>query len=210
VSKLLYIEASPRKSRSKSIEVSQVFLSEMQRTHPSVEIDNLDLWTAELPAFDGDTVDAKYAILHGQPLTPDQAKAWKRVETVIERFKSADGYLFSLPMWNFGVPYVLKHFIDVIVQPGLTFSFSPAEGYKGLVANKKAVVVYARGGAYGAGTGAEDFDLQSKTLGGILGFVGITDVTSIFVEPTLSAPAEVEETISKAKELATSAAKSWQ
>jgi FMN-dependent NADH-azoreductase len=92
----------------------------------------------------------------------------------------------------------------------LTFSFSPAEGYKGLVANKKAVVVYARGGAYGAGTGAEDFDLQSKTLGGILGFVGITDVTSIFVEPTLSAPAEVEETISKAKELATSAAKSWQ
>jgi FMN-dependent NADH-azoreductase len=210
MSKLLYIEASPRKSRSKSIEVSQVFLSEIQKTHPSVEVDQLDLWTTELPAFDGDTVDAKYAILNGQPHTPDQAKAWKRVETVIERFKSADGYLFSLPMWNFGVPYVLKHFIDVLVQPGLTFSFSPAEGYKGLVTNRKAVVVYARGGAYGAGTGAEGYDLQSKTLGGILGFIGITDVTSIFVEPTLAAPADVEATVAKAKELAASAAKSWQ
>ena len=71
---------------------------------------------------------------------------------MIERFKSADWYLFSLPMWNFGVPYVLKHLIDVIVQPGLTFSFSPTEGYKGLVTGKKAVAVYARGGAYGSGS----------------------------------------------------------
>jgi FMN-dependent NADH-azoreductase len=210
MSKLLYIEASPRKSRSKSIEVSQVFLSELQRSHPSVDVDKLDLWTTELPAFDGDTIDAKYAILHGQPHTPDQAKAWKRVETVIERFKSADSYLFSLPMWNFGIPYVLKHLIDVLVQPGLTFSFSPAEGYKGLVNNKKAVAVYARGGDYSPGTGAEGYDLQSKTLSGILGFIGITDLTSIFVEPTLAAPAEVEATITKAKELAAATAKSWQ
>jgi FMN-dependent NADH-azoreductase len=210
MSKLLYIEASPRKSRSKSIEVAQVFLSEIQKVHPSVEIDKLDLWATELPAFDGDTVDAKYAILHGQQQTADQANAWGRVENVIERFKSADWYLFSLPMWNFGIPYVLKHLIDVIVQPGLTFSFSPDDGYKGLVTNRKAVAVYARGGAYGPGTGTEGYDLQSKTLSGILGFIGITDLASIFIEPTLAAPADVEATITKAKELAASTAKSWQ
>jgi FMN-dependent NADH-azoreductase len=210
MSKLLYIEASPRKSRSKSIEVSQVFLSEFQKVHPSVEIDKLDLWATELPAFDGDTVDAKYAILHGQQHTADQAKAWKRVENVIERFKSADWYLFSLPMWNFGIPYVLKHLIDVIVQPGLTFSFSPDEGFKGLLTNRRAVAVYARGGAYGPGSGAEGYDLQSKTLSGILGFIGITDLASIFIEPTLAAPADVDATITKAKELAASTAKSWQ
>ena len=157
MSKLLYIEASPRKSRSKSIEVAHVFLSTLQNSHSSVELDKLDLWSTELPSFDGDTVDAKYAILHGQPHTPEQAKAWKRVTDVIDRFKSADWYLFSLPMWNFGVPYVLKHLIDVIVQPGLTFSFSPTEGYKGLVTGKKATAVYARGGAYGSGTGAEAY-----------------------------------------------------
>ena len=210
MSKLLYIEASPRKSRSKSIDVAHVFLSTLQNSHPSVEVDKLDLWSTELPSFNGDTVDAKYAILHGQPHTPEQAKAWQRVVEVIERFKSADWYLFSLPMWNFGVPYVLKHLIDVIVQPGLTFSFSPAEGYKGLVMGKKATAVYARGGAYGSGTGAEAYDLQSKTLGGILGFIGITDVTSIFVEPTLAAPEDLEATVKKAKELAISTAKSWQ
>jgi FMN-dependent NADH-azoreductase len=210
MSKLLYIEASPRKSRSKSIEVAEAFLSELQKSHPSVEIDKLDLWTTALPAFDGDTVEAKYAILSGQAHTSDQQKAWKQVETVIERFKAADGYLFSLPMWNFGIPYVLKHLIDVIVQPGLTFSYSPTEGYKGLVTNRKGVVVYCRGGAYGPGTGAEGYDLQSKTLGGILGFIGITDVTNIFVEPTLAAPADVEAMVAKCKELAISTATAWQ
>ncbi len=205
--KLLYIEASPRKSRSKSIEVAQFFLSKLQNAHPSVEIDKLDLWTTELPDFDGDTVDAKYAILHGQAHTPDQANAWQRVEAVTDRFKSADWYVFSLPMWNFGIPYVLKHLIDVIVQPGLTFSYSPAEGYKGLVTNKKAVIVYARGGNYCLDSGMEGYDLQSKTLGGILGFIGITDVAIIFVEPTLGAPGDVDATVAKAKELATSTAK---
>lgn len=210
MSKLLYIEASPRKSRSKSIEVAQTFLSTLQSIHPSVEVDRLDLWATELPRFDGDILEAKYAIVHGQSHTPEQASAWKRVEAVIKRFKSADSYLFSLPMWNFGVPYVLKHFIDVIVQPGLTFSFSPTEGYQGLVTGKKAAAIYARGGAYGPGTGAEGYDMQSKYLAAILGFIGITELASIFVEPTLAAPpGELEATVTKAKDLAVAAAKAW-
>ena len=209
MSKLLYIEASPRKSRSKSIEVANVFLSALKKSDASIDVDKMDLWSTELPTFDGDIVEAKYAILNGQPHTAEQAAGWARVTAVIERFKAADFYLFSLPMWNFGVPYVLKHLIDVIVQPGLTFSYSPTEGYKGLVTGKKAVAVYARGGAYGPGTGAEGYDLQSKALGGILGFIGLTDVTSIFVEPTLGAPADTEAAIKKAKELAISTAESW-
>ena len=101
--KLLYIEASPRKSRSNSIEVSQVFLSELKNAHPSIEVDKLDLWATELPAFDGYT--GRQVCRPARPTaTREQAQAWKRVEAVIERFKSADWYLFSLPMWNFGIP----------------------------------------------------------------------------------------------------------
>jgi len=207
--KLLYIEASPRKSRSKSIEVAQVFLSELQNHQPSLQTDKLDLWATELPPFNGHTLDSKYAILQGQAFTPEQAAAWRAVEAVADRFKAADWYLFSLPMWNFGLPYVLKHYIDVLVQPSLTFSFSPQEGYKGLVTGKKAAIVYARGGAYSPGTGAEAYDLQSKALSGILGFIGITDQTSIFVEPTMGAPADVDAMVAKAKETATAAAKAW-
>jgi FMN-dependent NADH-azoreductase len=30
---------------------------------------------------------------------------------------TADAYLFSVPMWNAGVPYVLKQWIDIITEP---------------------------------------------------------------------------------------------
>jgi FMN-dependent NADH-azoreductase len=109
-------------------------------------------------------------------------------------------------MWNFGIPYKLKQFIDVLVQPGLAFSFSPETGYKGLITGKPAVAVYARGGAYGPGSGMEAYDAQSTYLKQILGFIGITDIKEIFVEPTLASPTSKDEAItasnSKATELA--------
>jgi len=209
MAKLLYIEASPRKDRSRSIRVARAFLAAHQKSHPNDSVETLDLWATTLPPFHGPTIEAKYAILQGESHTPEQAQAWESVVDVIEHFKSADKYLFSSPMWNFGVPYVLKHYIDVLIQPGLTFSFDPATGYKGLVTGRKAVAIYARGGAYSPGTGMEDYDLQSKTIAGIFGFIGITDLVNIFVEPTLG-PAEVTEAgLAKAEELAVSTAKSF-
>jgi FMN-dependent NADH-azoreductase len=209
MAKLLYIEASPRKDRSRSIRVARKFLAAYQKSRPDDSIETLDLWATSLPRFDGDTIEAKYAIVQGQAHTPEQAQAWKSVVEVIEHFKSADKYLFSLPMWNFGVPYIFKHYIDVLVQPGLTFSFDPQSGYQGLITGKKAVAIYARGGAYGSGTGMEGYDLQSKTLSGILGFIGLTDLVTIFVEPTLAPPEVAEAGMAKAEELAISTAKSF-
>jgi FMN-dependent NADH-azoreductase len=209
MAKLLYIEASPRKDRSKSTQVARTFLAAYQKSRPDDSIQTLDLWATSLPRFDGATIEAKYAILQGQAHTPGQAQAWKAVVDVAEQFKSADKYLFSLPMWNFGVPYIVKHYIDVLIQPGLTFSFDPQLGYKGLVTGKKAVAVYARGGAYGPGTGMEDYDLQSKTLTGILGFIGLTDFVNIFVEPTMGPQEVAEAGLAKAEELAISTAKSF-
>jgi FMN-dependent NADH-azoreductase len=162
-------------------------------------VETLDLWHTALPEFDGPTIDAKYAVMHGQQHTPEQLAAWETVTKVAEHFKSADAYVISLPMWNFGIPYKLKQFIDVIAQPGLTFSFTPGVGYKGLVTGKPAVVIYARGGAYGPGSGAEGYDQQSGYMRQILGFLGFTDIKEIFVEPTLASATSKDEAIAAAK-----------
>jgi FMN-dependent NADH-azoreductase len=198
MSKLLHIEASPRGQRSASTAVARHFLDVYRAKHPGDTIETLDLWKTRLPEFDGATIDAKYSVLHGQKPTADEVRAWQVVTKVAEHFKSADKYLFSLPMWNFGVPYKLKHFIDVLVQPGLTFSFSPESGYKGLVTGKPAVAIYARGGAYGPGTGAEGYDSQSAYLRQVLGFIGITGLQEMFVEPTLASPTSKDEAIAAA------------
>ena len=200
MNQLLYIEASPRKKRSSSIEVANSFLDSYRKTHPEWNIEVLDLWKREIPAFDGDIIDSKYAILHGQAHTEAQRKSWRAVEQIIDEFKQADRYLFSLPMWNFGIPYKLKHFFDVIVQPSYTFSYTPSEGYKGLVTQKPAFIIYSRGGAYGPGTGGESLDFQKTYMETILKFIGFTDIRSIVIEPTLASPEVKDKAVKQAKE----------
>jgi FMN-dependent NADH-azoreductase len=198
--KLLYIEASPRKARASSIAAATKFLDTYKSAHPNNEVVKIDLWKKDLPAFDGETIEAKYSIMNGQDQTESQKMAWKRVVELIDEFKNADAYLFSLPMWNFGVPYKLKHYIDVLVQPGLAFSFSPTEGFKGLITGKKAVLIYARGGVYSAGSGAESLDFQDTYMKTILQFIGFTDIINIFVEPTTMGARAKEQAIAKATE----------
>jgi FMN-dependent NADH-azoreductase len=184
MSKLLYIQASPRGDRSASTTVAREFLAAYQARHPGDTVETLDLWQADLPPFDGDTLNAKYAVMHGQNPTGGQVEAWAAVTKITDHFKSADKFVFSLPMWNFGIPYKLKHYIDLLVQPGLTVGFSPDKGYWGMVTGKSAVAIYARGGSYGPGTGMEAYDLQTKYLKQILGFIGLTDLKEILVEGT--------------------------
>ncbi len=193
MAKLLYIEASPRKARSASIQVARAFLDAYRAAHPADQVETLDLWQTPLPELDETLINARYALIQGEGHSSEQAAAWARVAMLAERFKSADKYLFSLPMWNFGIPYKLKHLIDAITHPGLTFSFAPETGYQGLVTGKPAVVVYARGGEYPAGSPAEGYDLQKRYFEQWLGFIGITAVQAVVVEPTLAAGPEGAE-----------------
>jgi FMN-dependent NADH-azoreductase len=202
MARLLYIEASPRKERSASIQIARTFISEYERTHPSDTVETLDLWSNTLPEFDGHVIDSKYVILHGLEHTDEQRQAWSSVENIISQFTGAHKYIFSLPMWNFGIPYKLKHYLDVIVQPGYTFSFSPEEGYKGLMTGKPIATIYARGGAYGPETGMESYDYQKSYLEHILGFIGFGDFQTIAIEGTLASPEVKEKSMEAAREQA--------
>ena len=207
MSKLLYIQASPRAKRSHCIAVANAFVESYELNHPSDEIETLNLFDASIPDFDGLAVQAKYSILHGKSHSEEEAMVWKNVEQLIERFTSADKYLLAVPMWNFSIPYRLKQYIDLLVQPGYTFKYSEEKGYEGLVLGKPMLVVYARGGEYPPNTPAAAFDLQSKYVELILGFMGFEDIRSVVVEPTLQAGPEVaaarrQAAIDQAKEIA--------
>jgi FMN-dependent NADH-azoreductase len=80
---------------------------------------------------------------------------------------------------------------------GKTIGYGPS-GARGLLANKRVIIITARGGAYGKGSPAEKFDFQEPYLRHIFGFIGLTDVTFIHAEnqareqagPRLAAVAE--------------------
>jgi len=208
MAKLLYIEASPRKARSYSIQAATAFLDAYKAAHPGDTVEVLDLWTADLPAFNGETLDAKYAVMGGKDFTAEQAQAWARVTAAADHFKAADKIVVSVPMWNFGVPYVLKHYIDVIAQPGLTFGWSPDKGYFGLVKGKPALVITASMGDYRPGTGAEAIDFQKPYVEWMLKFFGFETIHSIQVTST-AMPDSAEASLAEAKTAAVALAKTF-
>ncbi len=207
MNRLLYIQASPRGDQSHSIAAADLFLAAYRSAHPDDEIVTLNLFEKELPPFNGDTLQSKYAILYGQDKTDSQQTAWRDVEDIISEFTSADKYVMAVPMWNFSIPYRLKHYIDLLVQPTYTFSYSPEEGFSGLVVGKPVFVSYARGNVYPPGSQSEALDLQTRYLEQILGFIGFSDIRRLIVEPTLTGPGPVtlgREVIEKAEEMARS------
>jgi FMN-dependent NADH-azoreductase len=207
MSRLLYIQASPRGQRSHSIAVTDAFIEAYEQKHPDDEIVILNVFDEPIPNFDGLAVQAKYTILHGKPHSQAEKEAWKDVEQVIEQFTSADKYVLAVPMWNFSIPYRLKQYIDLLIQPGYTFSYSEDTGYQGLVSGKPILVVFARGGEYPPGSEAEAFDLQRQYIELIFGFMGFKGIQSVFVEPTLQGGPDVagvkrQGAIEKVKEIA--------
>lgn len=204
---VLHILASPR-VESYSTRVAKALLDAYRQARPSDHIETLDLFEADIPPFHAPQAKAKYAVVAGQAPRDEAEAAWAGVIKTIDHFKRFDKYVLSSPMWNFGVPYRLKQYLDVIVQPSLTVSYTPEKGYAGLVTGRPLVLILARGGMYGTGNPCETFDFQETYLRCIFGFIGFADIRAILIQGTLqNKPEQVEADTRKAIAEATTAAK---
>ena len=191
--KIIYIEASPRKKRSHSINIANEYLDKVKENDSSIEIKTIDLCSMDLPEFTGDMMDAKYAVINGTDPSDAQKNAWSKVTEIFNDFADADHYVFSVPMWNFNIPYKLKHFIDIVTQPGLSWSYTPDDGYKGLMGGRTATVIYASGDGYSEGTGFESYDLQKPYINLWLTFIGFDKIEKVITDRTLFEPEEAEK-----------------
>lgn len=206
MAKVLHIVASPR-VESYSTRVADAFLRTYRQACPQDTVETLDLFKAEIPPFTAPQAKAKYAVMAGQAPTSEAETAWQGIIKVVEHFKRFDKYVLSSPMWNFNIPYRLKQYIDVIVQPGLSFTYSPDKGYVGLITGKPLMLVLARGGNYGPGNPCDTYDFQETYLRGIFGFIGFTSIRSVYVQGTLmNKPEQVEADTRRAIDDASNAA----
>ena len=183
--KINYIECSPRGERSHSTKIAQAYIEQAKKNIPDLELNHINPWSLNLPEFDGDMLNAKYSVISGTDPSADEVSAWSKVKNIFDEFNNADHYLFSVPMWNFNIPYKLKHYIDIITQPGMSWSYTPEDGYKGLMTDKTATIIYATGDGYGEGTGFESFDMQKPYVNLWLTFLGFKKIERVVVDRTL-------------------------
>lgn len=208
---ILHINASPRDSHSDSLKLARHFIDTVQSSgDETFEVETLNLFDAgALPEFGRTAAAAKMAVFSGQNQTAEQMNAWESARAVFDQFAAADAYVFNIPMWNAGVPYVLKQWIDIVTQPGWSFGFDPAAGYRGLLQGKQALAIHTSG-VYAPGVPAAfGQDFSSTFFADWLNFVGVEDATHVRFAPTVL-NGDVDGTRRAAeKELAEAASAFW-
>jgi FMN-dependent NADH-azoreductase len=171
---LLHIDSSPLYGRSVSRQLTGAFVSQWKSSHPDGTVIDRDLNSTPIPPVTAEWVGAAY--------TPDAARTLQQKEllalsdTLLAELERADEYVFGVPMHNFGVPSVLKLWIDQIARVGRTFSYGEG-GPKGLLRGKKATFIIATGGIYDEQTQMASFNFVEPYLRSVFGFLGVTDAT---------------------------------
>ncbi len=193
--KLLHIVATSRGEKSRTLRVSMQLLKSLQAKNPSLEVETLNLYETDLPEVREYAVENKTFPAAGPKGEADAT--WSRIEAMAQNFAAADAYLITSPMWNFSVPYKLKHYIDVIVQAGILFKFTET-GAEGLLQGKKMFCVTSRGSDYSPGTDFHAYDRQEPYLKTIFGFCGIYDIQFVHAQPMDYTPEITEAKLQEA------------
>lgn len=191
MSNVLHIKASIRGDESVSNTLGNIIVDGLKARGANVT--TRDLSANDIPFVDGARFGAN--LTPAADRTPKQAELAAIADTLIAELQDADTIVFSVPVYNFGVPAVVKAWADLVARAGTTFNYTE-NGPVGALTGKKAYIVAASGGT----PIGSDMDFMSSWLKFFLGFIGITDVELVAADGIMGAGGE--ETIAKAKDQA--------
>ncbi len=187
MSSILHIEASPRGNLSGSSQLASRFLSAYSKANPEDTITTLNVFDTELPEFSADATHAKFAPIFGQEVSESQATTWEKIKAIIESFDASDKIVLSAPMWNYSIPYRLKHYLDLIIQPGLTFGYDVKKMVNiGLLKNRPVQLLLTR-----SATPPGDYaDFQLPYLRYAFSSIGLRDIRAVTAWQTAQASSD--------------------
>ena len=171
---LLHIDSSPLYGRSVSRRLTDAFVTQWKSSHRDGTVVDRDLNSTPIPPVTAEWVSAAYT--PEETRTPQQRELLALSDTLLAELEQADEYVFGVPMHNFGVPSVLKLWIDQIARVGRAFSYADGKP-KGLITGKRATFIIATGGIYDAQTQMASFNFVEPYLRSVFGFLGVTDST---------------------------------
>jgi len=186
---LLQIIATPHQNgNSQTRQLADSFLQGWETVNPTGVVETLDLSEFDLPPLDEPMVAVLFDLPSAWP--PELlAKRRRALDKLVTQFISADVYLFVTPMWNFGLPYLLKHYFDLVIRPGWTFALGE-QGTTGILGGRPAYAVITRGFNYSPESGKAQYNHLEPHLRTLLGFMGIEDLSIVAAEGMMLPEAE--------------------
>lgn len=173
---LLHIDSSPRGENSSSRLLASTFAAAWKEIHPDDKVIYRDLRNTSIPHITEEWIAADFT--PRDALTAEQRQVLGLSDILVDEFLAADRCLYSVPMYNFGIPSNFKAYIDNLVRFGRTFT-SEHGCYQGLAKEKKVLFVTARGVEYGSGSPYRGWDAQEPGLRYAFQFMGVSDISFI-------------------------------
>jgi FMN-dependent NADH-azoreductase len=171
---LIRIDASIRLEGSVSRAVADTVEAAWRAEKPDATIVRRDLGTEPLPG------DAWRSIITAAKGPQEQSAAQVLAASLVDQMESAEGYLFAVPLYNYGVPHHFKNWVDLLIaDPRMGPGQQPLAG-------RPAVLVTVRGGAYGPGTPREGWDHNTPYLRRILADLWGLELKVVEAELTLA------------------------
>lgn len=176
--KILLIDSSPRGNASFSRKLSRAVIEKLKAKDPSTSVAKRDLTLKPLPHLEEAHLAAFFS--PSEKHTAADKLAVQHSDDVINEISNADVIVLGVPMYNFGIPSGLKAWIDHLARAGKTFKYTE-KGPEGLVKGKKVYLAISSGGVYTEGP-MKAYDFTESYLRAVLGFLGMTDVTTFRAE----------------------------
>ncbi|MBP2446190.1 FMN-dependent NADH-azoreductase [Rhizobium leguminosarum] len=194
MSSILLLTSSPR-ADSLSTPIAVDLAEKLKNQSPGSVLVRRDLAANPLPHIDDLFTGAIRKPAEAR--TAEEAAAVTTSDELVNELFAADTIVISTGLINFNIYSSLKTWIDNVARAGVTFKYTES-GPVGLLTGKKVYVVLTSGGVYSQGPAAP-LNHAVPYLKSVLGFLGITDIETIYVEGLAFGPEAAEKAIDAAK-----------
>lgn len=174
MNKILYIKANIKpEGQSRTFKVSDNFVEEYKKLNPQDEVTVLDLYNENIDFLKGEDLGAVFG-----PKTEESKN--HPILKYAYQLAEADKIVLAAPMWNLGMPAIVKAYFDYVSVTGIAFKYT-ANGPVGIVNAKKALIVSGRGGNYSSAP-MDAYEMGERYAKTILSFYGIPEILSLAAE----------------------------
>ncbi|MFC3031548.1 FMN-dependent NADH-azoreductase [Pseudoalteromonas fenneropenaei] len=163
---ILHIDASARKAdreiaahNSISRQLGQKFITRWMSLSHQTKVCYRDLYQEPIPFIDADWIAAVFA----KPAPSEtQQQHLDLSDRLIAEVAAADLIVITTPMYNYGMPAILKAWFDQVIRVNKTFSFDLARGDYPLepILTGKTLVLLTSSGEFGFAEGLERAQLD--------------------------------------------------
>lgn len=146
--KILNVQASAGMEHSLTRKLSSHFLESLKKSLPSIAIEELDLVKNPPPFITPEWIAEAFS---KNGCNNQERTSLTRSNEYISQIEAADCIVIGTPMYNYGMPAVLKAWFDQVARINKTFSFDLSRGDHPIepILSGKTMVLFTSCGEFG-------------------------------------------------------------